>query len=200
VPFDGSPATVRFAFSSREHPFTLAILFLGGGGFFSISLSIERMEELEASLEVGAILALNLGVASGSVSVFFGIYFRLKNVAADKSELDLTAYVRINGSVEVLGIITISLTVLLELQYKGSTNSLWGRATVTLRVEVLFFSVEVEATVEREIPGSGAALGGLGPSVAGATRAPEASDGGGYSFVDAVPTKARWDTYCGAFG
>ena len=78
IRFLGKAVTVGFSFCTRERPFTLAVAFLGGGGFFGIRLSPQGLEVLEMSLEFGAIVALDFGVASGSVSAMAGIYIRLE--------------------------------------------------------------------------------------------------------------------------
>ncbi len=53
LPFDATPATVRFGFSRRESPFSLTVSFLGGGGFFALGVSTRGVNEIEAALELG---------------------------------------------------------------------------------------------------------------------------------------------------
>ena len=57
-------AEVRFNFSERQRPFSLTVSLLGGGGFFAIGVGTEGVREIEAALEFGAALSINLGVAS----------------------------------------------------------------------------------------------------------------------------------------
>jgi hypothetical protein len=157
LPFGGGPLDrmrVRFNLSERHSPFALAVLIFTGGGFFALSLGADGMEVLEIALEFGASFSLDVGVASGGVSAMAGIYFRLE--VSPKYKLELTAYLRINGYLSVLGLISISIEFYLELSYKeiGSKNKLIGRATVTVKVEVLMFSTSVSMTVERKFSGS----------------------------------------------
>ncbi len=84
LPFDGTPVAVKFAFSHREHPFSLTVSLLGGGGFFGIGISSHGVNEIEAALEFGACCAIDLGVASGSVEVKAGIYFHWLEPSPDK--------------------------------------------------------------------------------------------------------------------
>ncbi len=160
LPFGGDIADrmrVRFNLSERHDPFRLTVLIFAGGGFFAVALGADGMEILEVALEFGASFELDIGVASGGVSAMAGFYFRLE---VSPYRLELTAYLRINGHVSVLGLITISVEFYLELSYKelqvgGQTKSkLMGRATVTVKVEVLFFSTSVSMTVERKFSGS----------------------------------------------
>jgi hypothetical protein len=100
-------------------------------------------------LEAGASLSLNLGVASGSVSVMIGVYMRLQ-----EDQGQLTGYFRIRGEVEVLGIASASITLELSLTYFTKQDKLIGRATLRVEIEVAFFSASVEITCERKLAGS----------------------------------------------
>jgi phosphodiesterase/alkaline phosphatase D-like protein len=51
------------------------VSLLGGGGFFAIGISARGVTEIEAALEFGAGVAIDLGVASGSVEIKAGVYF-----------------------------------------------------------------------------------------------------------------------------
>lgn len=149
VPFLGEMVTVGFSFCRRERPFTLAVLFIGGGGFFAIRLSPERVVVLELALEAGAVLAVDFGVASGSVSAMIGIYMRLEGDTGS-----LSGYFRLRGEVDVLGLISASIELYLELSYDFDTGKMVGRASLTVKVEVLFFSASVTISAERQFAGS----------------------------------------------
>jgi hypothetical protein len=116
LPFTGGPLTFGFRFCERQQPFTLTISCLGGGGFFGLELDLNGIRQIEAALEFGAAVSINLGVASGSVSVMAGIYFKMEFTDGQNST-QLTGYVRINGSVSVLGLITASLELYLALTW-----------------------------------------------------------------------------------
>ena len=79
LPFVGKPAGLRFALSSREHPFLVTVTLFGGGGFFALGVSAAGVEEIEASIEFGGNISLNLGVASGGVYVMAGVYFKMSD-------------------------------------------------------------------------------------------------------------------------
>jgi hypothetical protein len=53
----------------------------------------------------------------------------------------------------VLGLIKVSLEFNLSFTYDGATDKAYGRATLTVKVEVVFFSASVEVTVERAFGG-----------------------------------------------
>lgn len=93
-----------------------------------------------------------------------------------------TAYFRIRGEVNVLGLISASITLELSLSYDMSRDKLHGRASLVVEVEVLFFSASVEIVVERQ--------------AGGGSR-------GDPTMLDMLPPDAGgedyWATYCNAF-
>jgi len=171
IPFDGTPVRVRFALSSRDNPFILTIDLFGGGGFFSLAIGADGIELIEVSLEFGADLSIDLGVASGGVSIMAGIYFSLQTVPPP--QVQLTGFLRADGNLSVLGIISISMEFYLGLTYLNPGDA-YGTATISVSVSVLFVSVSVSVTMQKTI-------GGSDPDLRQAL------------------TKANWTTYCEAF-
>jgi len=151
LPFaDGKPL-FDFGVSSREHPFCLTVAFLGGAGFFHLQIDTDGVRMLEASLEFGASASINLGVASGGVHIMAGIYFAM----GTKNGVDfaiLSGYLRMGGELSVLGLISISLEFVLNFGYEAGKAA--GRATLTVKVEIAFFSKSVEISVEKKFGGS----------------------------------------------
>lgn len=150
LPFTGDPARLRFNLSERQSPFIVSVAPFGGGGFFAVVVGVDGLEMLEASLEFGGNLSIDLGVASGGVYVMAGIYFRLKLSTPASSEL--TGYVRLGGSLSVLGIIKVSIEFYLGLSY--GDGKAWGEARVTVSIEILFFSADVTVSCRRQFAGS----------------------------------------------
>ena len=174
LPFDARPVEVRFNFCERQRPFSLTVSMLGGGGFFAIAVGTEGVREIEAALEFGAALSINLGVASGSVEIKAGVYFHWMT-----KSVELAGYVRLHGELSVLGLISASLTFNLQLAYLKESNHsvVWGEATLTVEVEVLCFSTSVSVHCRREFGGSDADP----------------------KFIELVPDQATWAAYCDAF-
>jgi len=179
LPFDGTPATVKFYFSRREQPFSLTVSLLGGGGFFGIGISSHGVNEIEAALEFGAVLAINLGVASGSVEIKAGIYFHWLEPSPDKGSVELAGYVRIHGELCVLAIISVALTFNLQLGFlkEGGHSIVYGEAVLTVEIDILMFSTSVSVRCRREFSG-----GAADPK-----------------FIDQIPTEQVWSDYCDAF-
>ena len=158
LPFVDNPSSLSFAFSERHNPFLLTVSLFAGGGFFSIALGPGNIQMIEASLEFGGNISIDLGVASGGVYVMAGIYFKYDSTVSPK-KIDVTGYFRCGGALEILGIISVSVEFYLGLSYgtdsHGAENKIWGQATLTVTVEVLFFSKSVHLTVEKTFAGAG---------------------------------------------
>ncbi|KNB52873.1 hypothetical protein [Streptomyces caatingaensis] len=152
LPFVGRPLEIGFAFCSRQAPFRLTVSMLGGGGFFGIVLTPKRVAVLEAALEFGAAVSLDFGVASGSLSVMAGIYFRLE---ADTGECRITGYFRARGEVDVLGLVSASVELCLDLSYESAGGTVHGRARITIGVHIGFWSQSVTLECEKRFAGSG---------------------------------------------
>jgi len=155
LPFlDGRP-TLDFNVSERPHPFLLSVGIFGGGGFFHLQLDTAGLKLVEAAFEFGATASIDLGVASGGVHIMAGIYFKLekKEPSTDLAPT-LTGYLRMGGYLSVLGLIKISLEFTLSFTYDGARDKAYGRATLTVQVEIVFFSTSVEITVEKAFGGS----------------------------------------------
>ncbi|GLP80576.1 hypothetical protein TUM20984_19960 [Mycobacterium antarcticum] len=184
VPFIGESIAVRFGFSTRENPFRLSISLFAGGGFFGIVITPQEVRELEAALEFGAAVELNFGVASGSVSVMAGIYFRLRTESGKTSAL-LAGYFRARGEVDVLGLITASIEIYLELSYETASGKAVGRASISVEVSVCMLSFSVSISVEKKFASSAG-----DPTFAQVMG----------THPDALPGTGRpWDAYCDAF-
>lgn len=162
LPFTGAPLTIAFNFCRRENPFLLTISIYGGGGFFKLVSTLKGVQSIEAAFEFGAAVSLNVGVASGAVSVMGGFYFKVEIVSGE-AKTTLTGYIRINGHLSILGLITVSmefylaLTAIIEkVAGKDKVTRMEGEATLKVKVEVLFFSKTVSVTVRKEIMGADA--------------------------------------------
>ncbi len=163
VPFLGdTPLHFDFAFCTPEHPFLLTVAFLGGGGYFHVRLDPHNgIDALEAALEFGAHLSIDLGVASGSVSVMAGIYFGMIDKEVTEAgetkeikEVILSGFLRIRGEVDVLGLISASIELRMSLTWVITTKEVIGQALIIVEVHIAFFSKSVEISAERRFAGS----------------------------------------------
>lgn len=178
IPFINDPLSVRFSFCDRDKPFLLTVSMFSGGGFFALFVDPGGVQIVEAAFEFGASLSMDFGAASGGVSVMAGIYFMVELNNEGSDEVTLSGYLSIEGIVRVLGMISVSLEMYMELTYKDP-GKCKGRAKITIEVKVLLFSASVEITCEKQFAGSD----------------------GDPSFIDLMGSKdgEPWQEYCEAF-
>ena len=154
LPFTDEESNLHLAFCERHQPFLLTVMGLGGGGFVGLDIGIGGMRLMEASLEFGASVAINLGVASGSAAITGGVYLQLAG-----GGVTFAAFFRAAGELSVLGLISVSVEFYMGLEYAnkdagGGYSSLKGVATLKVEIEILFFSTSVDITMERTFAGS----------------------------------------------
>jgi hypothetical protein len=177
LPFTDGKPVFDFRVSERSQPFLLSVSIFGGGGFFLMQLDTSGLKQIEAAFEFGVTAALDIGVASGEVHMMAGIYFSLqRDDNTNEMIVTLTGYLRIGGSLNVLGLIKVSVEFNLSFSYVAEKKA-YGRATLTVHVEVLFFSASVELTVERSFGGTS----------------------GDPTFGQMFTTKENWSEYALAF-
>ncbi|MFH8977012.1 hypothetical protein [Streptomyces sp. NPDC017890] len=176
IPFVADKAvSFRFSVSERQRPFNVTVSLFGGGGYFSLLVDAEKgIREAEGAIEFGGSAALNLGVASGGVTIMAGVRFEVR----DKT-VKVGGYLRCNGFLTVLGIVTVSVEFYLELMYEkhGNESVVRGRGTLKVSVKIAFFSKSVTLELERSFSG-----------------AP-----GDPAFVDCFDKETHWEDYCLSF-
>ncbi len=156
LPFlDGKP-TFDFNVSERPHPFLLSVGIFGGGGFFHLQLDTAGLKLVEAAFEFGATASIDLGVASGGVHIMAGIYFKLerKEPRHDLAPtlIGLPAHGRLPERARPhQGLARVQRSA---SPTTARTDKAYGRATLTVKVEIVFFSTSVEITVEKAFGGS----------------------------------------------
>jgi hypothetical protein len=188
VPFDGDPVSVSVGFASRDNPFGVSVLTFGGTGYVDIRIDANG-PRVEASMDFGARMAVNFLVAKGEVHALGGVRYLQQGTA-----VTLTGFVRIGGSVEILGLISVSIELVIELAYDTDTKTLAGRATLVLEIDLTLWSDSVEID------------SGLWVLAGGGSSAQESLPAGGqtmsddeiFALIDAPPTeadKASWRAY-----
>jgi len=154
VPFSRNPVTVSLGFARRDNPFNLSVSMFGGGGYIDIQMGQAGITRLEAVMEFGAMVAVNFIVASAEVHALGGVRFLTVG-----GTIVLDAFIRIGGSVEVLGLVSVSIELIVTLTYDPPPlNRLFGRATLVIEVDLTLFSESVTIdSGEWELIGAGGA-------------------------------------------
>lgn len=141
------PITFSFGINKPDDKFLVSVGIFGGRGHFIIETSTEKLQRIDAAIEFGGYLGINLGIAQGYVYLFAGIRYQWPGNM-------ISAYLVCGGGVNVLGIISVSVVFLLLLQYEGSTNSLYGTASVTYNIKMLFFKKSFTLSYSKRIAGA----------------------------------------------
>ncbi|WP_345458672.1 hypothetical protein [Nocardioides marinquilinus] len=211
LPYSGA-LVLDASFAGKQSPFQVTYLGFGGGGYAAIQLTGGTVSLVEVSLHVAGELGMNLGVASGSLSVAVGA-----TMAITPDGLRLTAFFRACGRLSVLQLVSISATFELTLDFhepETGPTLLVGKATLELRVEVLFVSKTVSTSVTRSIEGgrreagvppAGKATGtagrralGRSPST-GITGIEPPDEATQPTFSTAYPLATDWSDLCAAY-
>ncbi|MGO9196099.1 MAG: hypothetical protein ACLQK4_03090 [Acidimicrobiales bacterium] len=202
IPFLGGSMLVDFGFASQENPFTVTVMCFGGGGYFAAGFGIQGVQTLTVSIQFEGQLALDIGVASGGITLAAGFTFSLDASPAPGSTT-LTAFVQLTGSLNVLGIISVTIELDLQLSYAsmGGTNYLTGTATLSIDVSIFFFSVSVSVQVQKQFAG-GSSDPAIERGVAGRALAPHATPPttpAPYPAFGDVMSQTDWTNYCSSF-
>jgi hypothetical protein len=145
-----SGLTFSFSFCDADHPFIVTVSMLGGGGYFVVKFSPTGFMYLQASISVGAQLALNLlDIAQGSVSIMAGITFTIDD-SSGTQDVSLTAFLRLQGELDILSVITISVTLSVSMTYDSTNKMIVAEAEIKVDVSIVFFSVHVDLPFRKE--------------------------------------------------
>jgi len=179
VPFGGGAVVAGLAFSSRDNPFTVSVAPFGGSGYLIFQIAEDGIRQLEASLDFGGTVAIGVGVASAEVHALAGVRFLLRG-----DRVAVSGFLRIGGSVDVLGLVSVSVELRVDLTYDG--RALSGRATAVVEIDVTFWSGSVNLD--------------SGPIVlAGAMADPGEPPSVGISSSGPPPELPDWQDYRDAF-
>jgi hypothetical protein len=101
-----------------------------------MAMTHQGLTHFDIGLEFGALMAIDFGVVSAEVHAFGGVRFAL----AEDGSVSLTGYIRIGGSVNILGLVSVSVEMCIQLSYDSRTNALVGRATMVIDVDLGLWS------------------------------------------------------------
>ena len=139
IPFDRRPVSVTLSFASPANRFALTVLMFGGGGYVEVELTQDGLRRLDLVLEFGAMVALDFVVASAEVHALGGVRMQLVG-----SDVEVSGFLRIGGSVDILGLVSVSLELCVSLSYRSETNALVGRATLVVEIDLFLWSDSIE--------------------------------------------------------
>lgn len=186
------PVTVDFSFGTRDRPFLVTVMGFGGGGYLELGVRAggddSGLERFVGGIEFGAAVAMDFGVARGEVHVFGGVVFTKRG-----STIEIAGYLRIGGSVRVLGLVSVSVELTISLTFV-EPNILRGKARLVIAVDLTFWSTSVEITCEKTFTGSDQAVAPRERAALTAANPSSVQHAWG-----PVGSSFPWQTYCKAF-
>jgi hypothetical protein len=151
----------ELAVGAKLAPFTLNVWILNGGGFVTARLAYLPthspapllMFTLEVGIVAGVGLGFSFGVVSGGVWIQVGCAIAITwTTGPGGSTTSVTVFLLVRGNVDVMGIITVGLTLLLAISYNGSQMVASGTLNLTIKISV-FFTLSVSEHVEYDFAG-----------------------------------------------
>ena len=129
-------------------PFTLAVWLLNGGGYISLQLRYVPMAKpgpliifsLDLSMVAGVGIGFAVGVVSGAIWIQIGCGMKLELSTGKNSKKVTTIKVMllIRGNVDIAGIATAGIQLLMEASYNGADIVAKGILRVSIRVSWLY--------------------------------------------------------------
>ncbi|WP_159930869.1 MULTISPECIES: hypothetical protein [Nocardia] len=182
------PLTVDFKFATRQRPFLVTVSGLGGGGYLELAVAAggqpDGLTKLVGGIEFGASVAVDFAIVAAEVHVFGGIVF-----VYDR-RVSITGYLRIGGSIDLLGLARVAVELTLSLTY--TPNRLEGSAKLVVVIDLTLWSASFELTCRKSFAGPDM----FAPERA-AIAAPPASSVA--ATLGPVGKSYPWRTYCRAF-
>lgn len=182
------PLTIDFCFATRKRPFLLTVSGLGGGGYLELAVAAggqpDGLTKLVGGLEFGASVEVDFFIVAAEVHVFGGIVF------VYDGRVRITGYLRIGGSIDILGLARVAVEITLSLTY--DPNSLKGEAKLVIVIDLTLWSASFELTCRKSFAGPDL----FAPDQA-ALAAPPASSVA--ATLGPMGQSYPWRTYCRAF-
>ncbi len=149
----------RFNLSTVERPFIFSIFIIGGTGYIQIEAQYRPFDnELSVLVEAGAggsaSLAFAFGPFSGQIFITLsGVLAYRKTIGKPGGGLSISVVLVIAGHVDVAGIITVGITLMLRMTYRdnGQVDG-EGSLSVTIRISK-FFKLRARANVKYKLRG-----------------------------------------------
>lgn len=149
----------RFNLSTVERPFIFSIFIIGGTGYIQIEAQYRPFDnELSVLVEAGAggsaSLAFAFGPFSGQIFITLsGVLAYRKTIGKPGGGLSISVVLVIAGHVDVAGIITVGITLMLRMTYRdnGQVDG-EGTLSVTIRISK-FFKLRARANVKYKLRG-----------------------------------------------
>ena len=146
LPLKNKPLGFSTSFGTSAKRFDLTVMGYSGGGYLEVELDTDGKSRVEGALEFGGKYELaNNAFARGQLEVKAGGYFKMA-----QSQVELGGFLRANGDLNIVDLVTARLDFLLLILYRQSEPDLYGLCTLSVSIEMTpFYTQEVSVTYER---------------------------------------------------
>jgi hypothetical protein len=139
----------------KDSPFSMVIVWLGGGGYFEASaIYLPRTNAIDLAVDVSLGATAGIGFSFGPLEGFVEVYFGIEATYITHSgagQLLIAGLIVIDGAVTAWGIVTVTLGVQLSLTYGGGNHAI-GRGFVDVEVQISrFFHLGFSSQMTRTI-------------------------------------------------
>lgn len=162
--------------SKPDRPFGLAILFLGGGGWFGVDVRYRPpgtfVTRVSVGISAGAFIALNLSVIRGSAGLLFtaGLdYYRDSNKGGG-GDLVVTVGILMWGEFSILSFVSAYLRLVMRVEYRNGSMTSYGRVSVSIKI-CWCYTFRCNRPVSMRFGGGGRKLSAPAPRLAAANTA-----------------------------
>lgn len=159
---DGFEIRTGLWLSKPERPFGLAILFLGGGGWFGIEARYKPPQQfvtrVSVGISAGAFAALNFGFAAGSAGLLFtaGIDF-YRDWSSGSGGTDISLGILMWGEFSILGIASAGIRLTMRVQYTDQGGMI-GTGTLSVKIKICWcYTLRVNRSVTKVFSGGSGA-------------------------------------------
>ncbi|HTO30181.1 MAG TPA: hypothetical protein VL202_03215 [Pararhizobium sp.] len=149
----------RFNLSTIERPFIFSIFIIGGTGYIQIDAEYRPFDsQLMVSVEAGAggsaALAFAVGPFVGQVFITLsGVMTYRKMIGKPGGGLSLAVVVVIAGQVDVCGMVTVGINLMLRLSYRDN-GQIDGQGSLSVSIRISrFFTLSARANVNYKLRG-----------------------------------------------
>ncbi|MDX8501928.1 hypothetical protein RFM99_26385 [Mesorhizobium sp. VK4C] len=149
----------RFNLSTMERPFIFSIFIIGGTGYIQVEAEYRPIrDELTVLVDAGAggsaQLAFAFGPFTGQVFITLsGVLSYRKTIGKPGGGLSISVVLVIAGHVDVAGIVTVGVTLVLRMTYRDNGQiDADGSLSVTIRISQ-FFKLTARAQVKYKLRG-----------------------------------------------
>ncbi|MGY8684766.1 hypothetical protein Q2941_44515 [Bradyrhizobium sp. UFLA05-153] len=145
---------VAFGISSREKPLTIYVPpWYGGKAYALLETTTRGCRLVEVSMEYGALVPIEWGIAKGQASLTAGIFYMLeRDDARQSANVQLRAFIKASADLSVAGIIQFCGLIYIALTSDSGSGGdrISGVVTVSVSIKIGFVRISYSFSASHE--------------------------------------------------